>query len=158
MSDKCPHHVLRNYSCSICERIWKDLKTFPPNTDTERLDWAILYDDFDRRPELFTDEATARSVFTERQVAWNCHLFHRADIDAAMPVEIGDLLAAWDLAHDALTTAADAARKLGHEPFAREAETIAESLEARVTALSNIARAKNAQTHKCNCEKRRKES
>jgi len=57
----------------------------------------------------------------------------------AMPVEIGDLLAAWDLARDALAIAADAARKLGHEPFAREAETIADSLEARVTALSNIA-------------------
>ena len=64
-------------------------------------------------------------------------------------VGISELLAAWDMAHDALTDVADAARKLGHTPFANEAETIADSLEARVTALSNMARAKaaNDQAH-----------
>ena len=54
------------------------------------------------------------------------------------------LLAAWDMAHDALTEVADAATKCGHPEFAREAEIIADSLEARVTALSNMARAKAA--------------
>jgi hypothetical protein len=41
--EKCPHHVLRNYSCALCERVWKDLKSFPPTTDTERLDWLLKY-------------------------------------------------------------------------------------------------------------------
>lgn len=61
-------------------------------------------------------------------------------------VGISELLAAWDMAHDSLTAVADAARKCGHPEFAREAETIADSLESRVTALSNIARAKAANT------------
>jgi hypothetical protein len=56
--------------------------------------------------------------------------------------DISELLAAWDMAHDALTDVADAARNLGYEPFANEAETIAHSLESRVTALSNIAKEK----------------
>ena len=64
-------------------------------------------------------------------------------------VGMSDLLAAWDMAHDALTNVADAAKKLGHEPFAREAETIADSLESRVTALSNIARDKAANDELC---------
>lgn len=59
-------------------------------------------------------------------------------------VGISELLAAWDMAHDSLTAVADAAKKCGHPEFAREAETIADSLESRVTALSNIARAKAA--------------
>lgn len=53
---------------------------------------------------------------------------------------ISELLAAWDMAHDSLTAVADAAKKCGHLEFAREAETIADSLESRVTALSNIAK------------------
>jgi hypothetical protein len=54
--------------------------------------------------------------------------------------DVGELFTAWDMAHDALTNVATAARKLGHEPFATEAETIANALEARVTALSNMAK------------------
>lgn len=41
------------------------------------VDWVIIYKDADRSPELFTDEAIARSTFNERSVVYSCHLFHR---------------------------------------------------------------------------------
>jgi len=39
--------------------------------------WAIIYEDADRKPELFSDEEAARRAFAERLVAWSCHLFRR---------------------------------------------------------------------------------
>ncbi len=45
---------------------------------TDRVDWVILYDDADRKPEMFTSEVSARATFRERQSAWSCHLFRRA--------------------------------------------------------------------------------
>lgn len=39
--------------------------------------WAILYEDTDRKPELFTDESAAIKTFNELRVAWSCHLFRR---------------------------------------------------------------------------------
>lgn len=41
------------------------------------LNWAILYDDANRKPELFSDGVTARSILAERRVAWSCYLFRR---------------------------------------------------------------------------------
>jgi hypothetical protein len=51
--------------------------------------WAILYEDADRKPELFTDEVSARKAFEARLLAWNCHLFHRVDLNAEIkkPIE-----------------------------------------------------------------------
>ena len=42
--------------------------------------WAIIYEDADRKPELFTDEAAARATFKDRIVSWACHLFHRVSL------------------------------------------------------------------------------
>lgn len=56
-----------------------------------------------------------------------------------------ELMTAWDLAHDAITAVVEAARAAGNEAFAREAETIADALEQRVTALGNIARDKESE-------------
>jgi hypothetical protein len=54
-------------------------------------------------------------------------------------VSCSALLAAWNMARDALTAVADAAKKCGHPEFAREAGTVADALESRITALRNIA-------------------
>jgi len=37
--------------------------------------WVILFEDFDRKPEIFTDEDAARQAFREYLVNWHCHLF-----------------------------------------------------------------------------------
>lgn len=56
----------------------------PPNW------WMIYFDDADRRPEIFTDEAAARHRYKEISVSWNAHLFVRAhsntrDADNGLP-------------------------------------------------------------------------
>lgn len=75
-------------------------------------------------------------VMTERAKA-------KKALPTMQPPKAEELFVMWDMAHDALTSVAIAARKLGHKSFANEAETIANALEARVTALSNMAKAKH---------------
>ncbi len=57
---------------------------------------------------------------------------------------MNELLTAWDNASEALIELAIAADNLGHTSFGREAEAIGNALEARVTALSNMAAIKPA--------------
>jgi hypothetical protein len=37
--------------------------------------WLIQFDDYDRRPEIITDEAAARERFRRISDSWNAHLF-----------------------------------------------------------------------------------
>jgi hypothetical protein len=37
--------------------------------------WMIYYEDQDVRPRIFLNEETARKVYAETSVNWNCHLF-----------------------------------------------------------------------------------
>ncbi len=39
--------------------------------------WAILFEDADRRPEIFMDEKSARATYEQRLENWNCHLFQQ---------------------------------------------------------------------------------
>ena len=41
--------------------------------------WAIIFDDYDRRPEIFTDESAARHRYKEISYSWNAHLFVKID-------------------------------------------------------------------------------
>ncbi len=39
------------------------------------MSWVILFEDAERRPEVFDYEAPARKRFADLQMSWNCHLF-----------------------------------------------------------------------------------
>lgn len=41
--------------------------------------WLILFDDYDRRPEIYTDEAAARYRYKQISISWNAHLFVKVD-------------------------------------------------------------------------------
>lgn len=41
--------------------------------------WLIFFDDADRRPEVWTDEAAARKRYTDISYSWNAHLFVKVD-------------------------------------------------------------------------------
>ena len=48
--------------------------------------WAILFDDQDRRPEIFTDEQAAMRRYEQISASWNAHLLvkvHSNSLDAA---------------------------------------------------------------------------
>jgi hypothetical protein len=40
--------------------------------------WLLYFEDADRRPEIFTDEAGARTRFADCSHTWACHLFKSA--------------------------------------------------------------------------------
>lgn len=50
----------------------------------DRVHWAILYDDQDRRPQIFSGEnaeAAARATLARSRIQWGCHLFRSVDIE-----------------------------------------------------------------------------
>ena len=51
----------------------------PPHAATSIITdyWAILFDDADVDPEIFTDEECARHRFEQVSQNYNCHLFHQ---------------------------------------------------------------------------------
>ncbi len=76
-------HALNTNTCT-CGKAGKSVAAVAPSapavgTENNEDWWAILYEDADRKPELFTDEGSARRAFAEQLPNWNCHLFHRVD-------------------------------------------------------------------------------
>ena len=62
--------------CAISIRA---LAPAPTGSKTENDWWMIYFDDQDRRPEIFTEEAAARYRYKEISASWNAHLFKRVD-------------------------------------------------------------------------------
>lgn len=104
----------------------------------EKAEWRYIGSGIwiDPVTEEVLPSSKAYTQMTERAKVLN-------SLPKVQPPKAEELFVMWDMAHDALTSVAMAARKLGHESFASEAETIADALEARVTALSNMAKTKH---------------
>lgn len=49
--------------------------------------WAIIFEDQDVQPQLFTDEKAARETFDQYSLKWACHLFVQVDAAASVVKE-----------------------------------------------------------------------
>ncbi len=70
---------MRCEKCKVENALSTDKQCWNCGESLERTEqwFAIIYEDADRHPELFSDAIAANHTFAQRKIAWNCHLFKR---------------------------------------------------------------------------------
>ena len=71
--------LLEAYAVELEQRLAGQVPSPAAAGDVHQGWWLIWFEDADRKPEVFNDEAVARERYMQISTAWNAHLFGRID-------------------------------------------------------------------------------